>query len=388
MHPNGHYQLSSGGYGRESGAQHLESFRDTKSVTLKPASERPTTRGRKKIMSKSTLFRVLLSCAMAAAGAAYAQAGYDKPIKISIAVSNSHPMATGVNRFAEIIEAKSGGQMKAKVYPGGSLGNDVQVISSLQGGTVEATLVTVGLLSGMVKEYSLLTLPGVFHTTREADQVLDGPFGQKLSSKLADHRLVGLSYMEHGFKNIMNNKRPITKWEDASGLKIRVTQTPSLVDLFSAIGANPVPMAFGELYGALEQGAVDGMENSLVTFESGKFSEVQKYIGMTQHVYDPLILLLSRSVWDRMSPAQRRIVSEAAVEASKVQRQATRESEAKLISALRAKGLVISELSPSELSRLRARMAPIADKYKALASEETVKELNAELAKARAVAGR
>jgi tripartite ATP-independent transporter DctP family solute receptor len=336
-----------------------------------------------------TLFAKLISraaavgCALLLPLAAQAQAGYDKPIKIALTNSLEHPIAVGGTRFAQAIEARSQGALKARVYPNATLGNDVQVISSLQGGTVEAAVVSIGLLSNMVKEYSLFTLPAVFHNVREADLVLDGPFGRKLRDKLADHRLVGLAYFEHGFKNITNSKRPVTRWEDASGLKIRVTQTPSLVDLFTAIGANPVPMAFGELYSAMEQGAVDGMETTLVTFDNGKFAEVQKYISMTQHVYDPLILIFSKPVWDRMTATQRQAIAEAAAEASKVQRAATREKEAKLMVDLKKRGVSITELAPTELARLRAKLTPVSDKYKQLVGAESVAEFNAEVAKAR-----
>lgn len=317
-----------------------------------------------------------------------AQTGYDKPIKIALTNSLEHPIAVGATKFAELVEANSGGKIKARAYPNASLGNDVQVISSLQGGTVEAAVVSIGLLSNMVKEYSLLTLPGVFHNVKEADMVLDGPFGKKLADRLQAHRLVGLAYFEHGFKNITNSKRPVTKWEDASGLKIRITQTPSLVDLFTAIGANPVPMAFGELYSAMEQGAIDGMETTFVTFDNGKFAEVQKHISLTQHVYDPLLLIFSKPVWDKMTAAQQKIVSDAAMQAAKVQRQATRAREATLMVDLRKKGLIITELSPQEMTRMREKLEPVSAKYKTLAGDDTAKELMAEVAKARAAAAK
>jgi tripartite ATP-independent transporter DctP family solute receptor len=325
-----------------------------------------------------------VAATLASTSAVYAQVGYDKPIKIALTNSLEHPIAVGGTKFAESIEARSGGKMKARVYANATLGNDVQVISSLQGGTVEAAVVSIGLLSSMVKEYSLYTLPGVFHNVKEADQLMDGPFGTKLRDRLAEHRLVGLSYFEHGFKNVTNNKRPVNKVEDISGLKIRITQTPSLVDVFTALGANPVPMAYGELYGAMESGAIDGMETTLVTFENGKFFEVQKNIALTQHVYDPLILIFSRPIWDKMSPAQRQTISEAAVDASHAQRQATREREAKLIVDLKQKGVSITEFSPQEMTRMRAKLEPVSDKYRKLVGEENSKDFFAELANARA----
>ncbi|CAN5754894.1 TRAP transporter substrate-binding protein [soil metagenome] len=341
-----------------------------------------------KIISGLISSAVATAFTLALASSAHAQAGYDKAIKIALTNSLEHPIAVGGTRFAEGIEAKSGGKMKARAYPNATLGNDVQVISSLQGGTVEAAVVSIGLLSSMVKEYSLYTLPGVFHNTKEADALMDGPFGTRLRDRLAEHRLVGLSYFEHGFKNVTNNKRPITKVEDISGLKIRITQTPSLVDVFQALGANPVPMAFGELYSAMESGAIDGMETTLVTFENGKFFEVQKNIALTRHVYDPLILIFSRPVWDKMSPEQRKIVSEAATDATRAQRQATRDREAKLMVDLKQKGVTITELAPAEMNRMRDRLAPVSDKYRKIVGEENSKDFFAELAAVRATAAK
>jgi tripartite ATP-independent transporter DctP family solute receptor len=327
-------------------------------------------------------------CALTIASAACAQSGYEKPIKIALTNSLEHPIAVGGVKFAEAIESRSGNKMKARVYANAGLGNDVQVISSLQGGTVEAAVVSVGLLSSMVKEFSLYTLPGVFHNTNEADQLMDGPFGTKLRERLGNFRLVGLSYFEHGFKNITNNRRQITKVDDIKGLKIRITQTPSLVDVFETLGANPVPMAYGELYGAMESGAIDGMETTLVTFDNGKFYEVQKTIALTKHVYDPLVLLFSRPVWDKMTPEQQQTVKEAAMDAARAQRKATREREAKLMVTLKEKGMTITELSSQEMDRLRTRLEPVTDKYRKLVGEDNSKEFFAELAAIRTAPGK
>lgn len=325
---------------------------------------------------------ILTSTTLLSATGTFAQ-GFDRPIKIAISTAPDHPITIGGNKFAELIGQKSNGKLKARVYSGATLGSDVQVISSLQGGTVEAAVVTVGLLTSMVKEYNLLILPGVFHNVQEADVVLDGAYGTKLRDKLVEHRLIGLTYLEHGFKNISNSKHPIAKWEDVQGLKIRVSQTPSLVDAFTAIGANPVPMSFGEMYPALEQKAIDGMESTLVTFSSGKFNEVQKYMSLTQHIYDPLVLLFSKPVWDKMSEDQRKAVMDAAVAARGVQRQVTREREAQVVGELKSKGVAVTSMTDAEKNRMRDRFKPVVDKYRKEVGAAASDEFFAEVQKAR-----
>ncbi len=318
-----------------------------------------------------------------------AQPAGERVIRVAVSTAADHPLTVGAQKFAELIEAKSGGKLKARVFPGAALGSDVQVIGSLQGGVIEATVITTGLLTSMAKEYSLLILPGLFRDVREADAVLDGPFGTKLRDKLQERQLVGLTYMEHGFKNVTNSKRPITKWEDIEGLKLRVTQTPTLVDTFSRLGANPVPMAFNELYSALEQRAVDGIETTLATFNSAKLEEVQKYILMTQHIYDPLMLIYSKPLWDKLSADERKLLSDAATEAAKFQRQQTRDQESKLLATLRQKGVVINDMTQQEKARMRERLQPVIDKHMQLVGEAASREFVAEIEKARsAIAGK
>lgn len=333
--------------------------------------------------SKRTLLLAAMAAAVAfAAPGAFAQLK-ERTIKFAFQNQAGHPQAQGAQKFADLVAAKSGGKITVKLFPGGTLGGDLQTVSALQGGTVEMTVLNAGILSAQVKEFAAYDFPFLFNSGKEADVVTDGPFGQKLMAKLEDKALHGLGYWDLGFRNLTNSKRPIVKADDIAGLKIRVIQSPIYIDMFSALGANATPLPFPELYPALDQKAVDGQENPNTTILSSKFAEVQKYITQTRHIYNPQALLISRKTWDGMSADEKKIVNEAAAEATTFQRQASRGAADSALDALKKAGMTVSELPPEEMAKLRAKVKPVIDKYTASVGEATVKELMAEIEKAR-----
>jgi tripartite ATP-independent transporter DctP family solute receptor len=314
--------------------------------------------------------------------AAHAQDIKERSIKFSYLNAKDHPQGLGAQKFADLVSAKSGGKMKVRTFAGGTLGGDLQTISALQGGTIEVTVLNAGLLSGLVKDFAALDLPFLFNNAKEADTVVDGPFGKKLFDKLADKGIIGLGYWDLGFRNLTNSKRPIQKAEDIEGLKIRVVQSPVYIDLFNTLGANATPMAFTELYTALEQKAVDGQENPLTTILGSKFYEVQKYATLTRHIYNPQALIISKKFWDQLSAAERKVISEAAIEAGAYQRKVSRDKEAEAMTELKKHGMQINELPADEIAKIRAKVKPLIAKFGGEFSD-TITELNAEIAKAR-----
>ena len=274
--------------------------------------------------------------------------------------------------------------MKAKVFTGGTLGGDAQAISSLQGGTIDATFVSTGLIAPMNKDFGIYYLPMVFNNEQEADMVVDGPFGKKLLDKLPEKGLIGLAYWEHGFRSITNNKRPITKWEDFQGLKLRSIQIPIFIDINNALGANAVPMPFTELFTALESKAVDGQDNALPTIESARFDEVQKYLSLTRIVYDPLVVLFSKKTWDRLNADEQKVLSEAAREATDFQRKLNRERQVAFVKVAPSKGMLVNNLSEAERERMREQLKPVTDKYEKELDPKLVKDFYDEIQKARA----
>ena len=326
---------------------------------------------------------VALALALAACAANAAEIR-EHNFKVAFVQQNDHPQGMSLERFAELVAKKSRGKMTVRSFPGGTLGGDAAVISSLQGGTVEMTLVATSLLGSQVKEFAMLDLPYLFNEFREADAVLDGPIGKKLNDKLPDRGLIGLSYWDHGFRNMTNSRRPITKLEDFQGLKIRVLQLPLYVDMFSALGANAVPMAYPELYSALENRAVDGQENTFSSIETAKFHEVQKHASPTKHVYQALILLFSKKIWDELTPDEHKVLLEAAAEAQPYARKISRDADAKSLETLKSKGMIISDFPQQSVAQMRARLKPVIDKYSKDAGEALVQEMQAEIAKVRA----
>jgi tripartite ATP-independent transporter DctP family solute receptor len=327
----------------------------------------------------------LLALGLAAGTAVSAQAADIKERTLKFAFQNQkdHPQAQGAQKFADLVAQKSGGKITVKLFPGGTLGGDLQTVSALQGGTVELTVLNAGLLSGAVKEFAAVDLPFLFNSGPEADAVMDGPFGKRLLDKLPEKGLVGLGYWDLGFRNVTNSRRSVTKLEDIAGLKLRVLQSPIYIDLFNTLGANATPMPFPELYSALEQKTVDGQENPVTVIASSKFYEVQKYLSLTRHTYNPQAFVVSKKIWDQMSADEHKLISEAAQEAKVYQRKVSRDQESAALESLKKGGMQVNEVPAAEMARLRDKVKPVVEKFSKEVGEATVKELYAEIAKAR-----
>ncbi len=333
----------------------------------------------KKVMLKAMV-------ALVAAGAlstAYSQDFKDRTLKFAFQNQTGHPQAEGAKKFADLVAQKSGNKLQVKLFAGGVLGGDLQTVSALQGGTIEMTVLNAGILSAQVKEFAAYDFPFLFASPQEADTITDGPFGQGLLKKLDSKGLVGLGYWDLGFRNLTNSKHAIRKADDIAGLKIRVIQSPIYIDMFNALGANATPLPFPELYNALEQKAVDGQENPFSTILSSKFAEVQKYLTITRHIYNPQALLISKKVWDTFSDDEKRVIREAADEATRFQREASRQQAQVALEALKKEGMQVDELPPEELAKLREKVKPVIAKYTATVGEATVNELMSELQKIR-----
>ena len=322
----------------------------------------------------------LFAASLLFAGASHAQ---ERTLRMSFVNVKEHPHGIGAERFAELVSQKSGGKMQVKLYPGGSLGSDMQMVSSLQGGTIDLSVMVPGSLVGQSKEFGIFDLPFLFKDAQESDLVLDGPFGKKLLERLPEKGLVGLSYWDHGFRNMTTSKKPIVKVEDFEGLKLRVQQIPIYIDMMKALGANPIALPFTELYTALENGTVDGQDNPLTSIVGSKLHEAQKFLSITRHTYNPLVVLASKKTWDKLTPDEHKILIDAANEAKPYQRKVSRDAEAKALDVIKAAGLKVNEVSPAEIERMRAKVQPAADKFTKEAGEGLVKELRAEIVKAR-----
>jgi len=330
---------------------------------------------------KSIVRGAIAAALVFAAAAAPAQDVQERVIKFGHLNNADHPVSLGVKRFAELLAAKSGGKLKVQEFPASQLGNELQQQSALQGGVQEMSAPATTSLAGIVKEFGLVDFPFSVASYAQADGLLDGPLGQALIARLPEKGLVALGYWDLGFRNVTNSKRPITKPEDLEGLKIRVIPNPVFLETFKAFKANPVPMPFAELYGALEAKAVDGQENPFAVILSNKFHEVNKFVSATNHVYAANIILVSKRFWDRLSPVEQRMMNEAANEARAYQRQTSRAAAQKAVAELQAKGMQFNEVAPAEQARMRQIAKPVTDKFAASYDPAIVKLYNDELAR-------
>lgn len=307
----------------------------------------------------------------------------EKSLRFAFTATKAHPQGQGAQKFAELVEQKSGGKMRVRLFGDGSLGGDLQTVSALQGGTLDITVLNGGLLSNLSKDFGLLDLPFLFNSATEADAVVDGPVGEKLFAKLPEKGLVGLTYWELGFRDITTSTRPITKLEDFKGLKLRVVQSPLFIDLFNTLGANAVPLPFPELHSALEQRVVDGQENPLATIQGMKFYEVQKYLSISRHIYNPQTVIMSRKTWDGLNADEQAVIRQAAKESTAYQREVSRKANAASLATLQKEGMTINEIAPAELDRIREAVKPVVAKFSAEANPALLKEINETIASKR-----
>ena len=312
---------------------------------------------------KATRRTVLSFAAVALLAAPFSQvfAQDIKPrlIRFGYGLNEQSNQGRAVKFFAEEVAKNSGGKMKIRAVGAAALGPDTQMQQALIGGAQEMMVGSTATLVGITKEMALWDTPFLFSTAKEADTVLDGPIGQKVMDKLQEKGLVGLAYWENGFRNLTNSKRPVTKLEDLDGVKLRVMQNEVYLDSFKLMGANAIPLPFSELFSALETKTVDGQENPYNTILSSKFYEVQKFLSVTNHVYSPWIMTVSKKWWDQLSKDEQKVLSDAAKASRDFERKDTREEAAKAVADLKAKGMAVNEVSPQEVARMREKLTRV-----------------------------
>ena len=325
----------------------------------------------------ATLCAGILQAAVAVS--AFAQEVKERTIRVGIMLPMDHPVGVGAKAFADQVGERSAGKLKVRVFPSAQLGNENQQLGALKGGVQEAFIPATTSLANIVKEFGLFDFPFLFNNAQEADALLDGQVGRKFLDRLPAKGLVGLAYWENGFRNITSTKRPVNKLEDIAGQKIRVMQNPVFLDMFNTLGASAVPLPFPELFTALETKTVDGQENPFGVIALARFSEVQKYLSLTRHSYSPFILLVGKRFWDGLSTTEKDILSTAAIQAGKIQRDTNRAQDERLKGDLIKAGMVVNEVDPAEINRMRERLQPVVQRYSAQYGADLMGEVQAEL---------
>ena len=303
--------------------------------------------------------------------------------KIGHAMPETHPQAQAMNAFADLATKYTNGNVKVQAFHSAVLGSDEKMLQAVQAGTQEFYIGTLAPLTTRVKEVAIWDLPFMFQSVKEVYAVLDGASSKKIFEKIEPTGLVGLTWTGMGFRNLSNSKRSVTKLEDVTGLKIRVMANPVALDTWKTIGANAVPMAFAEVFTALEIKALDGQENPLLHMYSNKMQEVQKFISVTNHVYTPCALVVSKKFWDTLSPADKQGIQKAATEAGLLQRKLLDDGDKDVVAKFRAAGVTLNEMSPAELARIQEKVKPVVAKFTPQIGEDFVKGFYAEIDKAR-----
>lgn len=307
--------------------------------------------------------------------------GGKRTIRVSIGVNDKHPEYEGAMKFKELVEAKTD-DLTVEVYHSGQLADDRSAIEMLQFGTLEVTIPSTSPLVNFIPAFGVFDLPFTVPNEEVADTVLDGPFGDKMLEMVDQQGLVGLAWWENGFRNLTNDVKPVAKMEDVKGLKVRTMENEIHLDAWKALGANPTPMAFTELFTAMQQGTIDGQENPYPTILLSKYPEVQEHISNTNHVYTPFIFLFSKGIWEELSAEQQEIISKAAVEAGEFNRQRNREVANESLETLK-KEMTYTEIADGEFEKFQEAVKPVIEQYKGKIGAEIVDEFFAEIDKAK-----
>ncbi len=300
---------------------------------------------------RSVLVATLLS---ATALAAFAQSAVKLTLGHGAAPGN--PRHEASVKFAEVVKAKTNGRIDIQVAHSAQLGDDAAMVTAIRTGALDITANSQGAVAAAVPEYAAYGMPFMFSTPAQAFKVLDGPLGKELADKSAEKGMVVLGYWDNGIRHMTNSKRPITKVEDMKGLKMRTPPDAVLVDIMQALSADPQQIKFAELYVALQQGVVDGQENPLVNIHASKLYEVQKHLALTSHMFQMTPLLISKRTWDRLSEADRKVMQEAATEATALQRKLSQEADDKLLADLKAKGVQVTTVDKAAFAKATSKV--------------------------------
>lgn len=272
------------------------------------------------------------------------------------------PYAIGARAFKEEVEKRTGGKIEVQLYPNRQLGDEKDMVEGMRFGTIDAGIITNAVVANVAPAFQLNDLPFLFSSEEQAHRVLDGDVGQRLGKELESKGLYVLGFMEGGFRNMINNVRPVVEPKDVGGVKYRVMQNPVYIDMFSSLGGSAVPMAWGETFTAVQQGTIDGLEIPVAVISSNKYNEVTKFLSLTNHTYSVIELLVSKRNFDRLPEDQRKAVREAAKAATAAQREAAYANVKELLADLESKGMKVNKISNP--AAFRESVKPVYEKFR------------------------
>ncbi|MDQ2693868.1 MAG: TRAP transporter substrate-binding protein [Pseudomonadota bacterium] len=254
------------------------------------------------------------------AGLSISAASAQQSLRLAHSLPETHAVHKAMERFAELAREKTNGEVEVKIFPNGTLGGERETLEQVQNGVLEMTKASASPLETFAPEYKVFNLPFVFRDKEHFFKVLDGPIGQSILEASRNRGFIGLTFYDSGARSFYAGK-PINSPDDLQGLKIRVQQSPTTIKMMQALGASPTPMAWGEVYSALQSGVVDGAENNITALTTGRHGEVSKFYSLTEHQMTPDVLIISTSTWDTLDEPTQQALREAAQESSVYQRQ-------------------------------------------------------------------
>lgn len=320
---------------------------------------------------KKWLSLFVICLLLLAAGSAFAA---DKiVVRVAHTIAPDSHYNKGLEHLGQLLSEASNGQMELQIFHSAQLGSERDAIEGVSMGTLEMTLISSAPLANFTNAFLVFDLPFIIQDRQKAYEYMDGPEGKKILDSVLSKGMVALGIWENGFRMLTNSKRAVAVPEDLNGLKIRLMENPIHVGTFKTLGAYPVPMPFGELFTALQQGTVDGQENPLIIISTSKFAEVQKYLSLTGHFYAPAILLINKDFWEKkLTDEQRKIFTEAELKARKWEREYSMENEKKLVESLKAQGMEVTE--PDKAKFFEA-VQPVYKEFEEKVGKEAIQKL-------------
>jgi TRAP-type transport system periplasmic protein len=312
-----------------------------------------------------------VSAAVVLAGTFTALANAQTTVRVSHPTPATSHYGAGTQAFCAELEKRTTGRFKCQIQAGA---NDERAsIEAVQLGTLDVTNTSTGPVSNFVPEVGIVDIPFLFRDYDHARRVLDGPIGQEILAKFPSKGIIALAWTENGFRHLTNSRRAVVKPDDVKGLKVRTMQNPVHIQAFQSIGVQPTPMAFSELFTSLQQGVVDGQENPIPVILSSKFSQVQKHLSLTGHVYSPSLLLMSPRLWNSLAEADKTIFREAARAGSAAQRKKVNDDENAGIAQLRSEGMEV--VTSVDGQAFRSAMTPVWSEFSKKYGAENIKRI-------------
>ena len=310
-------------------------------------------------MHISKLFKTagMASCLAAALAFSSGALAADKVIEIKVGHGDveSHPLHLTWVHFKEVLEKESNGHFKISIYPNGQMGGDRELTEAVQMGNITATAVSSSPVAAFNKDFFALDMPFMFKDRPAAYAVLDGKLGELLSASLDKNNLKGMGFFENGFRVLTNSVRPVHSPDDLKGMKLRTMQNSVHLAMWKALGSNPTPMSYNEVFTALQQGTIDGQENPTPQIWNAKFYEVQKYLTISNHSYTPYVLFFNKDFYDELSDADKKLIASASRQMIEYNRKLATERADEAMENIRKAGLQIIDLTPEQLAMFREK---------------------------------